>query len=196
MNASSLPVLMHHYISRHANSIAVSPEFFEAQCKALAKAGWRGIGLAEAEAYFLHGEPVPAKSCLITFDDGYLDNYVHAWPILEKYGHKGVVFAVAERMEEGEARPTLKDVWSGSVDTAALPHVDNPFLKQPGGYTVRSDTFMNWNEAKRMEASGVMAIASHTFAHRGVPVSGDYTDFFLPGNRPRTFDRPEPFFWV
>ena len=112
MSAYSLPVLMYHYVSRFPGAIAVSPEHFEDQCRGMAEHGWRGIGLDEAEAFLLKGAPLPPRSLLITFDDGYLDNYVYAWPILRKYGHKGVVFAVTERMEAGKkCRPTLADVW-------------------------------------------------------------------------------------
>ena len=187
---------MYHYISRYPNSIAVSPDLFASHCETLAKRGWRGVGLAEAETYFLHGEALPPKSCLITFDDGYLDNYVHAWPILQKYGHKGVIFAVSGRMESsGALRPTLADVWSGKADAADLPRVDAPFVRHAGGYDVRTDLFCNWSEARAMEESGIMAVAGHTFGHRGVFINDDYKGFFLPEKRGRTFHDPAPFFW-
>lgn len=194
--ASSLPVLMYHYISRHPDSIAVSPDLFASHCETLAKVGWRGIGLDDAERYFLAGEPVPAKSCLITFDDGYLDNYVYAWPILEKYGHKGVVFAVSGRMEQGDAlRPTVADVWNGVTPESDLPRVDAPFVRHPNGYEVRRDPFFTWSEARKMEASGVVGVASHTLGHQGVFINDDYAGFFLPGREGRTFHSPAPFIW-
>ena len=92
----------------------------------MAEHGWRGIGLDEAEAFLLEGAPLPPRSLLITFDDGYLDNYVYAWPILRKYGHKGVVFAVTDRMEaEKKRRPTLADV--GTV----YPRPASPLWMRP-----------------------------------------------------------------
>lgn len=193
---TSLPVLMYHYISRYPNSIAVSPDLFAAHCETLAKHGWRGVSLAEAEAYFLHGEDLPPKSCLITFDDGYLDNYVYAWPILQKYGHKGVIFAVSSKIETTKTpRPTLGDIWRGTVAENALPRVDAPFVPHPNGYDERSDLFFNWAEAREMEKSGVIAVASHTFGHQGVFINDDYDGFFLPERRGRTFHDPAPFFW-
>lgn len=193
---TSLPVLMYHYISRHKDSISVSPDLFAAHCETLAAHGWRGVSLAEAEAYLLHGEDLPPKSCCITFDDGYLDNYVYAWPILQKYGHKGVIFAVSARMETTNTlRPTVRDVWQGSADEAAWPRVDAPFVPHPDGYEVRADPFFNWAEARAMEESGVIAVASHTFGHRGVFINDDYAGFFLPERRGRTFHDPEPFLW-
>ncbi|CAK7064236.1 MAG: hypothetical protein DELT_01571 [Desulfovibrio sp.] len=194
---TSLPVLMYHYISRYPNSIAVSPDLFAEHCETLTQNGWRGVSLAEAEKYLLHGEPLPPKSCLITFDDGYLDNYVYAWPILQKYGHCGVIFAVSGRIGnlEDALRPTIADVWNGTIDAENLPRVDSPFVPHENGYEVRRDLFMNWREAREMEKSGVMAVASHTLAHQGVFINDDYKGFFLPEREGRTFHNPEPFFW-
>lgn len=187
---------MYHYISRHPDSIAVSPELFTTHCEALARSGWRGIGLDDAERYFLHREPLPPKSCLITFDDGYLDNYVYAWPILEKYGHQGVIFSVSGKVEPGDtARPTLADVWNESIAPEALPRVDAPFIRHSCGYEIREDTFFNWEEARRMERSGVIRVASHTHGHQGVCITSEYDGFFLPGRRTRTFHTPAPHIW-
>ncbi len=195
-HAQSLPVLMYHYISRHANSIAVSPELFARHCAAMRDAGWRGIGLAEAEAYFLHGAPLPAKSCLITFDDGYLDNYVHAWPILREYGHKGVIFAVTSKIEQGDTlRPTSADLGQNGLTEGNLPRVDQPFVEHSDGYTVRHDLFFNWREARHMEESGAIDVAAHSFSHQSVFTNGSFTNFLLPGKRGRTFDRTADAFW-
>lgn len=193
---TSLPVLMYHYVSRFPDSISVSPDRFADHCETLARSGWRGVGLAEAEAYFRHGESLPPKSCLITFDDGYLDNYVHAWPILQKYGHKAVIFAVSRKMELTDAvRPTLADVWNKSIPPEGLPRVDAPFVRTANGYEVRSDPFFSQAEARIMEASGTIAVASHSYGHQGVFLNADYDGFFLPGRKGRTFHDPEHFFW-
>ena len=193
---TSLPVLMYHYVSRFSDSISVSPECFADHCETLARSGWRGISLAEADAYFLHGENLPPKSCLITFDDGYLDNYVHAWPILQKYGHSAVIFAVANKMDTTDTiRPTLADVWNKSIAPEALPRVNAPFVLHQNGYQVRTDPFFSWAEARKMEESGVIAVASHSYGHQGVFINDDYDGFFMPGRKGRTFHDPEPFFW-
>ncbi|MRT32352.1 hypothetical protein FGX01_00105, partial [Xylella fastidiosa subsp. multiplex] len=56
-------------------------------------------------AGFLAGKPVPHKSIVITFDDGYLDNWVYAHPILQKYHMHAVVFIVTSWTGDGPARP-------------------------------------------------------------------------------------------
>jgi hypothetical protein len=45
---------------------------------------------------------VPRKSIVITFDDGYLDNWVYAHPILQKYGMHAVVFVVTGWMRRSD----------------------------------------------------------------------------------------------
>lgn len=193
--AKSLPVLMYHYISRQEDSIAVSPEFFEEHCRVLADAGKRGVGLAEAEAFLRHGEPLPKGSVLITFDDGYYDNYLHALPILARYGHKGVMFMVSARTEEGDIpRVALADVLAGNAVTPET--VDFPVRADALGYTVRQDVFCNRGELRVLEASGVMAVASHSRGHLGVFTGPEYTGFIRPGDQRRTFYRTEsPALW-
>lgn len=206
---NSLPVLMHHLVSNDTTHISVRPANFEAQCKLLAEAGWRGIGLQEAEDFLIQGAALPAKSFLLTFDDGYLDNYVHAWPIMRKYGHKGVIFAIAERIDHSQeqcaraqaagadlARPTLEEVWSGACAPEALPPVDALTTTDALGFSVRRDLFINWDEARRMEQSGVMALAGHSVRHASVFTSTAYSGFIRPGDQRRTFTQTEPpAFW-
>lgn len=181
---------MYHYVNRLEGSITVSPERFDEHCRALARKGIRGIGLDEAEDFFIHGKPLPAKTFLFTFDDGYLDNYLHALPILARYGHRGVIFAVSNRLERGDSpRVPLKDLLAGTG--AAVPEADFPALVRPDGITVRQDVFLNHAEARLAHASGVMALASHSRGHYGVFTGPEYTEFFRPRTRYRTFFRTE-----
>lgn len=200
----SLPVLMHHYISNHPNTIAVAPDLFRAQCRDLAEAGWRGISLQEAEGFLARSEPLPPRCCLITFDDGYLDNYVYAWPILAEFGHKGTIFAVTERINQASAartgddalpRSTIADVRDNTYPEYTLPDVDNPIFKHTLGFDERRDQFFTWAEARRMEESGVIQVAAHSMRHQSVFLNDTYSGFFMPRLRPRTFDRPRGFCW-
>ena len=101
MSAYSLPVLMYHYVSRFPGAIAVSPEHFEDQCRGMAEHGWRGIGLDEAEDFLLKGAPLPPRSLLITFDDGYASNYTLAFPILKEFNAKAAISPIVKRIEDG-----------------------------------------------------------------------------------------------
>lgn len=74
----SLPVLMHHSISGDSTQVSIRTAIFEEQCRILAEQGWFGVSLKEAEDFLINGSPLPEKAFLLTFDDGFLDNYVHA----------------------------------------------------------------------------------------------------------------------
>lgn len=188
--AQNLPVAMYHYVNRWPGGITLSPEGFEDHCKTLAERGWRGIGLEEAEAFLIHGEPLPERSFLFTFDDGFLDNYLYGQPILHKYGHRGVVFAVSSRLERGEeTRAALDAVLAG---TAAIPpQVDRPLRTTAQGFTVREDVFLNHAEARLMDGRGIVRLASHSRGHFGVFTGPEFTDFVRPGDCSRTFYRTE-----
>lgn len=190
---ASLPVPLYHYISRSVGAINVFPENFEAQCRGMAAAGYKGVSLERAAEYLLHGAPLPKKSVLITFDDGFLDNLVHGLPSLERHGHAATVFAVAQRLEQASQLPSPPPA-----------EVDAPFVRNTLGERERRDLFMTWEQARQAEGSGVMTIAAHSLTHApvwGVPdlhrlrQSPDDLELLRPGARNRTFDRPAPFAW-
>src|ERR1700712_4161674 len=90
-NARAVPVLMYHHVSPSPGMITVSPENFAAQMAYVARAGYTTVSAAQLAAY-LAGDPLPRKSIVLTFDDGYLDNWVHAHPVLEKHGLTAICF--------------------------------------------------------------------------------------------------------
>ena len=100
----SLPVLMYHHVSHKAGLVTVSPECFAAQMLALKKAGYQTLTTHDLERFF-KGEALPPKSLLITFDDGYLDNRVFAYPVLKALQMRAVIFIVTDWVKNGVARP-------------------------------------------------------------------------------------------
>jgi peptidoglycan/xylan/chitin deacetylase (PgdA/CDA1 family) len=75
----------------------VPPSDFAAQLAYLAEHGYRTIGLEEVAGY-LAGErrdPPPPRSVVLTFDDGYRDNYEAAYPLLKKHGFRATIFMVS-----------------------------------------------------------------------------------------------------
>lgn len=187
--ALSLPVVMYHYVNRLEGGITVSPERFDEHCRELAKQGLRGVGLAEAEAFLAHGEPLPLGSVLLTFDDGFLDNYVHALPALKRHGHKAVVFAVSSRLEAGTKPRFFLDDICGAKSACCLD-IDVP-VTTLGGINQRRDVFLNHAEARLIHQDGTLAVASHSRGHFGVFTGPHYTELFQPRPRFRTFYRTE-----
>ncbi|EUJ39247.1 polysaccharide deacetylase family protein [Brochothrix campestris] len=88
-----IPILMYHSISS-GNSLRVPPTEFEQQMQFLKEAGYYTLTPAELYQAF-ETNTVPAeKVVLITFDDGYTDNYTAALPVLERYGLASTVFMI------------------------------------------------------------------------------------------------------
>lgn len=69
----------------------VSRENFESQMYYLAK-NYDCLSLEDFVDITLVGRPTPRRSVIITFDDGYRDNYVNAFPVLAKYGLPATIF--------------------------------------------------------------------------------------------------------
>ena len=98
-----LPILVYHYIrvppSRTSDPIgynlSVSPQVFEEQMDWLASHGYHTVTFNDMRLYWRHVEPLPAKPVIITLDDGYLDLYTTAYPILEAHGFTAVAYIVS-----------------------------------------------------------------------------------------------------
>lgn len=87
-------ILGYHSVSTHRrDALAVRTQDFEHQMSWLAARGYRSITLGSyIEGSFSFGD----KIVILTFDDGYMDNYTEAFPILEKYGFVGTFFVVSD----------------------------------------------------------------------------------------------------
>ncbi|WMT39209.1 polysaccharide deacetylase family protein [Paenibacillus sp. D2_2] len=62
--------------------------------------GYYTATLEELEKYVLGEISLPEKSIVITFDDGYQNNYIYAYPILKKYGFHGTIFMIGGEIKE------------------------------------------------------------------------------------------------
>ena len=105
-----VPILMYHYVGENppdADAIrldlTVPPDRFEAQLAYLRQAGYSSITLEDLVLYLTTGRPLPEKPVIFTFDDGYLDNFLYAFPLLRQYGFGGTFFVVTQFLDEGRA---------------------------------------------------------------------------------------------
>lgn len=95
--AQSVPVLNYHQINdRDENALTVHTDQFEAQMKYLTEEGYHVITPEEMISAWENDEPLPEKPVIITFDDGYADNYRNAYPILQKYNQKATIFLISD----------------------------------------------------------------------------------------------------
>lgn len=124
MPASGVPILMYHKIGRAPSDakikkLWVSVRAFERQMAYLKDHRYRSITFAE-----LAGQAaVPEKPVIITFDDGYLNNYIDALPVLRKYGFKAVFFIVSSTVGR-------HNLWHDPAEEKQIPMMDTNTLKR------------------------------------------------------------------
>ncbi len=94
-------ILTYHKINDHNDplSLAISPEFFDAQLKYLASR-YRILSLPDAISRLEKGG-LDQETIVITFDDGWRDNITFAFPLLKKYGIPATIFFVCDSIESG-----------------------------------------------------------------------------------------------
>lgn len=85
---------------------------FRRQMALLKYAGYRVISLAEAHAALFGNRPVPGRSVVLSFDDGYENFAEHAYPVLREFGYPSVMFAVSGLL--GEPARWLDDGGAGA----------------------------------------------------------------------------------
>ena len=156
-HARAVPVLMYHHVSPSPGMITVTVEHFEDQLRWLSSHGYRSLSSGEFAGH-LAGQPVPKKSVLITFDDGYLDNWVYAYPLLKKYGFSAMLFLVTSWSKDGPPRSFM-----GQENLPETPDHRECEARARDG---RSDEIaIRWSEARIMQEEGVFEIHSHTHTH-------------------------------
>ncbi|HHY28381.1 MAG TPA: polysaccharide deacetylase family protein [Desulfitobacterium dehalogenans] len=100
--ADGIPVLMYHSISTiPGNNLGVPVAQFIEEMKWLKSRNYSALSLEEFHQALIHEKPVPIKPILITFDDGYLDNYQDAWPILQENGFRATFFIITDSVGPG-----------------------------------------------------------------------------------------------
>jgi peptidoglycan/xylan/chitin deacetylase (PgdA/CDA1 family) len=131
-------------------SMVVTTENFEADLKYLRDNGYNSISLETLIDYYENPKiRLPDKPFVVTFDDGYLNNYEHAYPLLKKYNTKAVIYTIG---------------WSVGRDKFILKN--NPITPH-----------FTWEQGKEMLDSGLIELGSHTFdMHSPAGLSYGYED--------------------
>jgi peptidoglycan/xylan/chitin deacetylase (PgdA/CDA1 family) len=98
-----VPILMYHYVSTppedadiYRTDLSVTPEQFREQMAFLQANGYTTIDLYDLSQAIVSQKELPEKPIVLTFDDGYLDNYEHAYPVLKEFDYSGTFFVVTE----------------------------------------------------------------------------------------------------
>lgn len=125
-------VLMYHRVTDLGayDQLTVRPERFEEQLREL-KFRHRVVTLCEAMTS-------DESSVVITFDDGYLDNFQEAVPLLQKYGLPAIIYLTADFVDQKASHPRYKS---------------------------NERLHMDWSEVRELQAGGLISFGSHTCTH-------------------------------
>lgn len=105
LSRSKIRILCYHRVcdlpsaKDYEGHVSVSPEGFARQMEFLKKQNFNVISLNQLVEYKDTGADLPPKTVVITFDDGYRDNFVHAFPILKRLNLKATFFVVTEYID-------------------------------------------------------------------------------------------------
>lgn len=108
---SGIPVLNYHQVNDEAhNALTLSSYEFNAQMEYLYQNNYTTISPNQLVDYLQYGTSLPPNPVLITFDDGYEDNYRIAYPILKKYNFKATEFLITDFVGHNGRYLTWKQV--------------------------------------------------------------------------------------
>lgn len=131
------PILMYHHIAQKEpqDSYYVSPEIFEQQMKWLKDNEYKVVSYDEFYKTAISLESLPQKPVVITFDDGVIDQYTNALPILKKYGYTATFFIKLNNVGPDKGGMTweqIKDLVNSGMTI--------------GSHSVNHDNMANMNE--------------------------------------------------
>lgn len=94
-----IPVLVYHRVGYTTDNFTVTPERFAIDLETLQRYGYCTISLEQLQS-FLEDRNVemPDKPVLITFDDGYMDNFENAYPLLKQRGMIATFFIITDKL--------------------------------------------------------------------------------------------------
>jgi peptidoglycan/xylan/chitin deacetylase (PgdA/CDA1 family) len=165
--AVEMPILVYHTIkpgpvsgSAAARLLTESPDAFEQQLKYLKDNGYQTISFTQLCDFLEKGTPIPERPAIISFDDGWDNQFAYAFPLLQKYGFTATFFVVTNYLDHQnfmkiEQLKTMiaagMSIGSHSRSHPALAGIGNPrrlwdeiagskaFLEEQLGVTI--DTF-------------------------------------------------------
>jgi peptidoglycan/xylan/chitin deacetylase (PgdA/CDA1 family) len=131
---------------------AVAPEQFQSHMAFLKERGFRSLSLEEYGEMAMGRHPVDSPSVLITFDDGYADNYQIAWPIMRGFGMKMNLFLLTGFIGQPQIMNSIEKSEAVKRHKAEFPELWKP---------------LNWDEVHELQQEGV-GIGLHGHSHRPI----------------------------
>jgi len=154
---AGIPILMYHQVGSPVEGApfcrdSVSPGRFATQMGALLDAGYEAIPLSGlASASQRRPRETPGRRAVLTFDDGYRDQFLNAFPVLRRHRLPATFFLVA-----------------GSIGRPSpLPHLSLPDSDARDGGPASGWLPLSWAEIEEMSRGGI-EVGSHGLSHRSL----------------------------
>lgn len=167
MNINKIPIIYYHSIAPEKHPtwakryLTLELKFFEEHLKYFSKHDFKFMLLKD-----MLDSKLNEKIICLTFDDGYLDNFVYVYPLLKKYKATGTIFINPLFVDKKNGvRKTLENYWNNDASLEGI----------------NKWGFLSWDEMRLMEQSGVIDIQSHTLTHTKYFVSDKIVGFHHPG---------------
>ncbi len=141
-DAVYLPIVMYHGLSENPQKqgrYVISPAVLEEDLKYIKENGYTTVVMEDVIRYVQDGEPLPPKPVMLTFDDGNYNNYVYAYPLMQKYDCKMVISPIGAAVDR---------------------------YTQNGNYQVEYAT-CHWEHLRQMQQSGRVEIQNHSYNLHG-----------------------------
>lgn len=153
-------ILMYHRVTQSIPGVPtptwnVSPERFEEQLAGLLTRGFEPWPLRRVLDYSARGIAMPRRAFVVTFDDGYENNFTQAYPILKRLRVPATLFLATAYLDSD--RPFPSDDWLAA-----------------GSSEVPADSWrpLTTEQCREMQHGGLVELAAHTHTHddfRGRP---------------------------
>ena len=133
-----VPIIMYHSVLKDENlqgKYVIAPYELESDLKYLTRHGYTTIVMQDLIDYVYNGKPLPDKPIILTFDDGYYNNYSYAFELMKKYNCK-MVISIIGYCTDKFSEANEENVTYGNV---------------------------TWNNLKDMLSSGLVEVQNHTY---------------------------------
>jgi len=153
-HAEGFGIFMYHRVADHTNGVQaptlnVTPSQFRHQMEGLLARGCECWPLRKLIAAHADSRPVPANVFAVTFDDGFANNYLHAWPVLRDLKIPATIFLATKYLDT--EKPFPFDDWATGNWRRTPTSAWRP---------------LTTGECREMQDSGLVELGAHTHSHR------------------------------
>ncbi|MDP4180260.1 MAG: polysaccharide deacetylase family protein [Bacillota bacterium] len=178
----TMTILMYHHVSDEVKGekyYFVSPSAFFDQMKYLNDNGYTALTFENFKDFNKYKKPV-----MITFDDGYMDNYAYAYPILKRFNIKATMFLITGSLNKPDYLTTdvVKEM-SGlvSFQSHTVNHIN---LSLSDENTIEKECCQSKNDIEKILSRKINTIAYPFGLYNAntVNIAKKYYDYCVTGN--------------